>query len=481
VNAVSPRRKRLLAAALLLGAALVVALLSIGASGGGGGGDYRVRAIFDSASFVTPGEDVKVAGVKVGAIDSLDVTPDRKAVIVLRIDDPAFKDFRQDAFCTIRLQSLIGEKFVECQPTQPRDPNAQLPPPLRKITRGPGTGQYLLPVTNTSSPVDIDLLANIMREPERQRFAIILNELGVGLAGNGAELRTVIRRADPAFQQFDRVLKILADQNRVLANLASESDVALQPLAQSNASISDFIDKAGVTAAATAERGDALEQSFQKLPAFLTQLRPTAQRLGEFAAAGAPLFANLRAAAPSVNRVIEQLGPFTSAALPAFKTLGDASVVGTRALPAAQPVLRDIATLGTATRPLARNLARALTKLQGEHGIQRLLDIIFFTVGSANGFDGVSHYLRSFLVANQCTSYQTSAGSAICSAGFGAASASSASASPAASAVAPVSAPAAPSAPVPAGASGAGGTSAAHAASPPAGLLSYLLGDGGGR
>ena len=42
-----------------------------------------MRAIFDNAGFAIPGEDVKVAGVKVGKIDSLDVTDDFKAVVVL--------------------------------------------------------------------------------------------------------------------------------------------------------------------------------------------------------------------------------------------------------------------------------------------------------------------------------------------------------------------------------------------------------------
>ncbi len=49
---------------------------------------YKVRAIFDNAGFVIPGEDVKVAGVKVGKIDSLDVTEDFKAVVVLDIAEP---------------------------------------------------------------------------------------------------------------------------------------------------------------------------------------------------------------------------------------------------------------------------------------------------------------------------------------------------------------------------------------------------------
>ena len=50
-----------------------------------GGGDYQVRAIFQNAFSLVPGEDVKIAGVKVGKIDSLDVTPDQKAAVVLDI------------------------------------------------------------------------------------------------------------------------------------------------------------------------------------------------------------------------------------------------------------------------------------------------------------------------------------------------------------------------------------------------------------
>ena len=51
---------------------------------------YFVRAVFDNASTLVPGEDVKVAGVPVGVISDLDVTPDKKAAVTLRIDDEAF-------------------------------------------------------------------------------------------------------------------------------------------------------------------------------------------------------------------------------------------------------------------------------------------------------------------------------------------------------------------------------------------------------
>jgi phospholipid/cholesterol/gamma-HCH transport system substrate-binding protein len=405
ISGVSPSTKRALAGGLLLAAALVVLLLGTGASNGDGG-TYRVRAIFDSASFLVPGEDVKISGVKVGTIESLDVTRENKAAIVLRIDDPAFRDFKQDAFCTIRLQSLIGEKFVACEPTQPKSPNSEPAPSLRKIEHGDGEGQYLLPVSNTSAPVDLDMLNNIMRLPERQRFAIIINELGVGLAGNGRQLNAVIRRADPALYQLDRVLAILASQNRVLADLARDSDAALAPAARESQSISDFIDKAGATAAATAARGDDLERNFEKFPAFLTQLRPTMRRLGEFAQAGTPVMTDLRAAAPSINTLFEQLGPFSTAALPTFRTLGNLADTGREALPAAEPIIRDIAGFAREAKPFADVLSRGLVDLQRQHGIERLLDVILYTMGTSNGFDSLGHYLRTWVkVDTNCLPY----------------------------------------------------------------------------
>jgi len=402
---VSPAMKRALAGGLLLAAALIVLVLGTGASGDGGG-DYKVRAIFDSASFLVPGEDVKVAGVKVGAIESLDVTPDNKAAIVLRIDDPAFKDFKQDAFCTIRLQSLIGEKFVACIPTQPKSGNSEPAPALRKITRGDGKGQYLLPVRNTSAPVDLDMLNNIMRLPERQRFAIIINELGVGLAGNGRQLNTVIRRADPTLYQLDRVLAILASQNRVLADLARDSDAALAPVARQSRSISDFIQSAGATAAASAARGDDIERNFERFPAFLQQLRPTMRRLGEFAAAGTPVMTDLRAAAPSINTLFAQLGPFATAATPTFRTLGTLADTGRQALPAAEPIIRDIRGFADEAKPFAKTLSQGLVSLRDQYWIQRLLDIILYTLGTSNGFDELGHYVRTWIkVAPACLPY----------------------------------------------------------------------------
>jgi phospholipid/cholesterol/gamma-HCH transport system substrate-binding protein len=481
ISGVSPTVKRALAGGLLLLAALIVLVTGTGASNDDDG-TYRVRAIFDSASFLVPGEDVKIAGVKVGAIESLDVTPKNKAAVVLRIDDPAFRDFKQDAYCTIRLQSLIGEKFVACQPTQPKSPNSEPAPSLRQIEDGDNEGQYLLPVSNTSAPVDLDMLSNIMRLPERQRFAIIINELGVGLAGNGRQLNRVIRRANPAFYQLDRLLAILASQNRVLADLARDSDAALAPVARESRSITEFIDTAGSTAAATAARGDALEQNFAKFPAFLTELRPTMRRLGEFAAAGTPVMTDLRAAAPSINTFLRQLGPFSTAALPTFRTLGDLADTGREALPAAEPIIRDIRGFADEAKPFADVLSRGVVDLQRQHGIERLLDLILFTTGTSNGFDELGHYLRTWIkVDTSCLPYAVvragTQGTSTCAATSGNFNATGSAAS---TTLTPPSDALSPAAPMQ---SGAEASLVDESATTPvgSGVLNYLLGGSGER
>ena len=66
-------RQRLIIALGVVGV-LIALVVGVGASGDNGG-DYKVRAIFENAAFAIPGEDVMVAGAKVGTVDALEVTP----------------------------------------------------------------------------------------------------------------------------------------------------------------------------------------------------------------------------------------------------------------------------------------------------------------------------------------------------------------------------------------------------------------------
>ena len=413
--------RRILATAAIL--ALGVSLLLVGAAGGDhGDGSYEVRAVFDNGGFIVNGEDVRIAGAIVGSVKSVDVSmpgeivsleggPQAipgKAVVVLDITDGGFHDFREDASCLIRPQSLIGEKYVDCAPTQPRAPGSKPPPELEQIGEGEeGEGQYLLPLENNGKAVDLDLIQNIQRLPYAERFRLILNDLGAAVAGRGEDLDEIVRKANPALRETDRVLKILADQNRVLAKLAEDSDTVLEPLARERASLSGFIRASGETAAASAERADDLEENLAKLPPTLREIRFTMGELGGFADAARPVFETLGAAAPSLTRSTELLGPFSEATTTSLRSLGDAAEQAGPDLREADFIVRKLRGLAFKAQRPTTNLARLLGSLKREGGFESLMRFIYNTAGSFNGFDRFGHYLRTNILVSSCIEYQT--------------------------------------------------------------------------
>ncbi len=406
--------KRVLA--ILLALVAVGLIVVIPGAVGADDGPYRIRAIFDNGGFIVNDEEVRVAGATVGTVESVDVTgPDEiaslehggipvpgKAVVVLNISDDAFKDFRADASCIIRPQSLIGEKLVDCTPTQPRAPGTEPPPELEVIEDGPGEGQRLLPLENNGKAVDIDLIQNINRASYRDRFRLILNDLGAGLAARGDDLGEVVDRANPALRQTNRVLKILADHSRQLATLASDGDAVLEPLARNRTSVTGFFRNAGIAGQATAERGDDLEAQLELFPETLRQVRATMKDLRGFADQGTPLAEDIGASAKHLSKATQHLPAFLRAGIPAITTLGDAAVTAGPKLVASDPVIVQTRELTDKAGPSAVELGKVLGTFSDTSGFQHLMDFIYNSAGNINGYDVYGHFQRALGIRSSC-------------------------------------------------------------------------------
>ena len=425
--------RRLLIAGALVAAVVVVVLLVGGGDSSGSG--YRIRAIFDNGSFMVNGEQVRVAGANVGVIESVSVSrPGEtvayhegkpvsvpgKAIIVMEITDPGFQDFRSDATCLIRPQSLIGEKFVDCRPTLPRAPGSQPAPPLKKIEDGePGEGEYLLPLGSNGTSVDPDLINDIQTLPYAQRFRLILNELGAGLAGRGEDIEVLVKRANPVLRDVDRLFGILAGQRDQLAQLASDSEEILRPLSRERAHVVGFFANAGVSAQASAEKGEQLEASFQKLPKFLAEFRTTMRSLQGFSDAGTPLFEDLGQAAPSLTDATKTLTPFSKALTVSLKSLGAAGEASGPIFREADPIVRKTRDLAKTGASPTTELARLFTNIKRTKGWNGLVELIYNTTASFNGFDQYGHFGRTLVTLTNCLAYAgNSQGESGCSARF---------------------------------------------------------------
>ena len=394
--------------------ALTIALLALAAAGwaaAAAGGENRAYTIeLDNAFGIVEGSEVRIAGVTQGEVTGLDINAAKRAVVTAELTGP-LSQLGDETVCTSEPQSLIGEYFLDCDPNgDPLEPGGSVADPD-------------IPVEQTRQTVQADLAQNTFRQPFNQRLRILINEFGTALAGNGDNLNAAIERGAPALQDLHATLRILGGQNRIIRRLISDADRILVRLAARRADVARFIREARDTAVASAERRDDLSRDFELLDDFLAELRPTIVRLGGLAREQTPLLADLRASAPGLNRLALQLPAFADSAQTSLTTLGDAAVVGTRALRNGSDEIRTLRRASRNAPATATSLADLLRDLDdprraveidrragedtgrtgtrpgrrdtmGYTGLEGLLNYAYYQTGALNQFDQVGHMLH---------------------------------------------------------------------------------------
>jgi ABC-type transporter Mla subunit MlaD len=391
-------------------AALTAAALALSAAGGEG--DSRRYTIeLDNAFGLVEGGDVRVAGVNAGSVEAIELdTRTKKALVEVALTETGFGSLRSDVFCESRPQSPIGEYYVDCLPGTD----------AKEIPLG-----ARVPVEQTASTIPPDLIQNVMRLPYRERFRLIVNEFGAGLAGRPEDLNETIRRAVPALRQTSRLLEVLAEHDRVIRDLVADADTVVTRLADNRRDVGRFVEEARDTSAASAQRAGDIRQNFNRLPHFLEELTPTMVALGEVAEEQRPVLADLGESAAELRRFFDDTAGFATASRPAIRAFGEAAEVGRPALTAARPRIRELRGYSRPTPDLARNLRIVLEDFDdpgravepdprspggaGYSGTQAVLRYVFGQSLTINAFDELGYMVRSASHASQCGSYADAA------------------------------------------------------------------------
>ncbi len=408
--------KRILASAAVLLVAGAFLVLTLGSSSGGGEPTYKIQ--LDNAFGLVNGADFKVAGVIAGTIQSIDLGQKTlHAVVTVQVSQKGFGSFHSDAFCQSRPQSLIGEYFVDCDPGH----SGRVLPPGSTI-----------PVTHTQSTIPADLVQNIMRLPYRERFSLIINELGAAVASRSEDLQLALRRADPALAETDNLLALLANDAGTIRDLNANANSVITALASNSRQVQRFVIEANNAATDSATQAPSITATWNKLPAFLEQLRPAMAKLGAAADAQDPVFTNLNAAASNLSVFFHQLVPFSHESVPSLQSLGNASAVGKPAVQNAAPAVSHLNQFAKPTPELAQNLAIVLQALntrnpipnyaggpvepdprspdggKGYTGLEGVLQYVFNITNAISYYGSYGHMLAADLFANQtCSPYAT--------------------------------------------------------------------------
>jgi virulence factor Mce-like protein len=411
-------RRALAYAGLLL---VIGAFVLITGAFSGGPSDPTYKIEFDNAFGLVPDAQFKVAGVPAGKISSIEL--DQKnyhAIVTVEATTKGFGAFRSDATCQSRPQSLIGEYFVDCNPG----------------TNGkPLKSGATLPASQTFSTIPADLLADIMRMPQRERLTLIINELGGAVAGRSEDLQTALRRAVPAIDETDNLLNLLGNDSHTLQELTANSDAVVTALANNSKQVQNFIVDANHAATDTATQQANLKTTLHRFPGLLEQLKPAMAKLGAAADTNTPVLQNLNASAGQLKRLFTNLAPcssphtgnqcgFANASLPALQSLGQASITGKQAVQAATPTVALLNKFAQPVPELAQNLSIVLADLdnrdravepdsrspggKGFTGLEALLQYVFNQEQTINTFGPFGHMLAvDAFVSQMCSPYAT--------------------------------------------------------------------------
>jgi ABC-type transporter Mla subunit MlaD len=417
-----PRRLVVIAVLVLAAAWAATALLTIEDDGDEGAPRYVVE--LDSAFGLTEGGEVKVGGVgRAGKVNEFrldeEVEP-VKALVEIEITKPGFQRFKLDAGCDVRQQSLIGEYYLDCQPGTHR----------QALENGDR-----VKLENNSSVIPTDLVSNIMRLPYRERFRLIISHLGAGLSGRADELNEVIRRAHPGLRETTEVFEILADQNTAIRDLVRDSDRVSEAVHPRRRDLSRWAKETAETTTIQASRRDDLARQWNRLPTYLSELKPASRQLERTASRQIVALRELQDAAPVLQRFLEELGPFSDASRVSTRALGEQALTGIRVFRKsfdevrqlrelaedaprfAKPLRQLLQTLDDRSRsveedPLARQVAppapdkTAYKDGQGFTGMEAILNYIYYQTLAINGFDEVGHVLRIAVVQSRvCARY----------------------------------------------------------------------------
>ena len=275
------------------------------------GHHYTVEAVFQDAnnllvgSSVHPGSPVRIAGVNVGQVSSIEKGPGGTALVGLQMTD-AGRPLHRDAEASIRPRLFLeGNYFVDLKPGSPSAP---------EIDDG-GT----IPITQTRQPIQLYQVLNTFELDARKDLQGVVKELAAALDHGGA-------------QGLNRSYRYAPDAFRNVA-IASAATLGTEP-----PDLSRLVAASGQTAAALASRDEQLADLVTTFDHTVTAL---ASRRQELARSLAGLDALAADAPPQLRAIDSATGPLKEFVRTARTPLREAPPV----LDASLPFLRQVALL----------------------------------------------------------------------------------------------------------------------------------------
>mgnify|MGYP000274080082 CR=1 FL=1 len=313
---------------------------------------YRVSVPFDEATQLAVESDVRISGVSVGKVKSIDLGDEGenedKAVATLEIDD-SYAPVPTNTRATLRQKTLLGETYVELTPGDEASGETI-----------PEDGE--LPAAQVSESVQLDEIFRTFDEETRANFQGWMQQQSLSVeGGRGADLNAALGNLDPFAEETNDVLRVLDSQRQATRELVRDTGIVFDALSERKGQLQGLIENTNAVFATTARRDNELAETFTILPTFLEESRLTLDRVDRFAADTNPLVTQLRPAAKELSPTLVALGDAAPGLQRFFEGLGPVIDSSRRGIPAIVRLLDDdLPPLLGATNPFLRDFISIL-------------------------------------------------------------------------------------------------------------------------
>jgi phospholipid/cholesterol/gamma-HCH transport system substrate-binding protein len=240
-------------------------------------GQYRTgsttgySAVFADVSRLKAGQSVRVAGIRVGTVNSVSLRPDKK--VVVKFDADRNIVLTEGTRAAVRYLNLVGDRYLE-------------------LIDGPGSTRHLpaggqIPVDRTAPALDLDLLLGGLKPVTQGLNARDVNALTSGLL--------------QVFQGQGGTLESLFTKTTSFSNALADNDQTVQQLIDNLNTVVAYIDKEGGNFSGAIDR---LEQLISGLSNDRDTIGSAIDALDKGTASLADLLAEAR---PPLSGTIDQL------------------------------------------------------------------------------------------------------------------------------------------------------------------------------
>ena len=206
---------------------------------------YRVSASFAEASQLATEADVRISGVPVGKVKTIEPDAQTGRSLVTFELDAKYAPLPSDAKAILRQKTLLGETYVELTPGTDG---------ARKVPEG---GR--LPEGAVSETVELDEILRTFDPETRAAFREWTQTQAEAIAGRGRDINDALGNLGPFAEDAAELVDILNRQEPAVRRLISDTGVVFDALTERDGQLRELIENSNTVFATTASRDRELQ------------------------------------------------------------------------------------------------------------------------------------------------------------------------------------------------------------------------------